>query len=394
MRITELSTFVVDGNWRNLVYVKVSTDAGITGYGEATLETRESAVCACVKDLQRYVLGRDPFEIERIWNTMYRDGYWGAGPIASTAMGGIEMALWDIVGKKLGQPVYNLLGGRMRRRLKTYINGWYFGITDPDKLADRAGEMVERGFRAMKWDPFRISGREISKEDLQYAMEVVGKVRDRVGPGVDLLIEGHGRFSVRSAMEIAAALQGFNPFFFEEPVPAENYQALAKAGSKMSVPVAAGERLYSFYQAREFLNLQAAEVIQPDVIHAGGVLALKKIAAMAETWYVGVAPHCAGSLVQVAASAQVDATIPNFVIQENFGMDQERCPWLWQMIQGAPEIRDGYLYLNERPGLGFEFDEAVAQAHPAKDLPVYSLYSKDSFLLTGVGADEQESDFE
>ncbi|MBO8173335.1 MAG: galactonate dehydratase [Bacillaceae bacterium] len=392
MKVTEIETFAVDGNWRELVFVKITTDEGITGVGECTLETRRHAVEAAIQDMQRYVLGQDPFQIEKIWNTMYRDGYWGTGPIAMTAISAIDQALWDIVGKKLKTPVYQLLGGKMREKLKVYANGWYFGLTTVEQHVEKVGQLVEKGFRAFKWDPFRISGREISREDFDYAIECVAKIREKVGPSVELLIEGHGRFNTRNAVRISRALEPYDPFFFEEPLPPDNFDALKRVADQVNIPLAAGERIYSYYHYRDFLSKQAVHIIQPDLSHCGGITALKKIAAMAETWYVGVCPHNASSPVHTVATAHVDLNMVNFVMQEIFPLDHEKCPWIKDIVDHPPVPKDGYIQLSNRPGLGIELNEDVIKKHPPKDRPVYSLYSKDSFLLTGVGETHDSSE--
>jgi galactonate dehydratase len=393
MKVIDVQTFCVDANWRNLVFVKLTTDTGLTGVGECTLETRDRSVMATVSDLSRYVLGQDPNQVEKIWNTMYRDGYWGTGPVDMSAISAIEQALWDIIGKKYGTPVYNLLGGKVRDKVKVYANGWYFGLTSIEQHVEKVGELIEKGYRAFKWDPFKIASREISHEDLDYAVECVAAVRKTAGPKVDLLIEGHGRFNVRNAIRIAKAMEPFDPFFIEEPIPQDNYDALKKVAEAVNVPLAAGERCYSYYHYRDLRATQALDIIQPDLSHSGGILSLKKIAAMAETWYVGVAPHNASGPVHTAANLQVDATLTNFVIQEYFPCDVERCPWMHTIVDNPPIPVDGYITLADRPGLGIELNEEEIAKHPPEERAVYSLYSEDSFLLTGVGATSDKSAF-
>lgn len=391
MKIIDIQCFIVDANWRNLIFVKLYTDVGITGVGECTLETRDKSVMATIEDFKRYVIGQDPNDIEKIWNTIYRDGYWGTGPVDMTALSGIEQALWDIVGKKYKTPVYQLLGGKVRNKLKVYANGWYFGLTTPQEHAEKVGQLIEKGFQAFKWDPFRIASREISHEDLEYAIECVAAVRKVAGPKVDLLIEGHGRFNVGTAIKTAKALEPFHPFFYEEPIPPDNYEALKKVADHVNIPLAVGERCYSLYHYRDLLSRQAVEIIQPDLSHSGGILSLKKIAAMAETHYVGVAPHNASGPVHTASTMQVDITLNNFVIQEYFPCDVEKCPWIDTIVDNPLIPIDGFVTLSDRPGIGLDIVEEVIKQHPPKEGPVYSLFSKDSFLLTGSGATEDSS---
>ena len=203
MKITEVKTYVVFAEWRNWIFVKIETDRGVHGVGEATLEGKEHAVTGAIKDLSFYLKGKDPRQIELHLRNMYRDPFWRGGVILNTAISAVEIALWDILGKHLGQPVHVLLGGKMQSRIRAYANGWYFGAVEPDEYAALAKEVVAKGYTALKWDPFRRSCLEVSREDQEFAVECIRKVREAVGHRVDLLIEGHGRFSPASALKLA-----------------------------------------------------------------------------------------------------------------------------------------------------------------------------------------------
>jgi len=376
MRITNIETHIVFAGWRNWVFVTMHTDTGLTGLGEATLEGKEHAVVGAITDLSRLLLGKDPFDIEQHWSAMYRNGFWSGGPVMLTAISALEIAMWDIVGQVTGQPIYNLLGGRMRDRVRVYANGWYFGAQTPAEFAERAGQTVEQGFTAMKWDPFGLASLTVTREEEELAIENVAAVRKAVGPKVDLLIEAHGRFFVGDAIRIAQKLEPFNCYWYEEPVPPDNLDALAEVTRHSPIMVVAGERCYTKFGYADLLPRQAARVIQPDVIHAGGILETKKIAAMAEAWHTLVAPHNPNGPIAAAATLQLVAGMSNFLILEMLTADP---PWRDEMLYERLEIRDGAMVIPNRPGLGITLDlDAVAQ-HPYEPRDLNFL-SKESVL--------------
>ena len=303
MRITDVETHVLGDNWRNIVFVRVLTDEGLYGIGEATIQNRDEAVVAYLHGAKkRHIIGSDPFNIEDLWLRMYRDDFWRGGPIANTALSAVEIACWDIVGKALDTPVYRLLGGRCHERLKAYANGWYTGDRTPEDFAQRAKTVVRKGYRALKVDPFGAGTYEMEAEDKRESIELVEAIRDAVGPDVEIFIEMHGRFSPATAIEIARELEPFKPGWVEEPVPPEDHDALERAARDIHVPVATGERLFTRYEYARFFARNVVDIIQPDIIHAGGIMELKKIAAMADAHYVMVAPHCSNGPVCTAAS--------------------------------------------------------------------------------------------
>jgi len=372
MKIIGLQTWKVFANWRNWLFLKVETDEGIYGVGEATLEGRTETVEAGLRELSRNLVGRNPFDVEDIWQMMYyRDTFWVGGPIMLTAISAIEMALWDIIGKKLGVPVYMLLGGRCRTKLRLYANGWYFGASTPDDFARMAAATVKQGYTALKWDPFGSADRTLSPKQARYAVACVEAVREAVGDEVDLLIEAHGRFNVYTAIAMGRQLEKFNIFFYEEPVPPENYDALAEVKNGTNVPIATGERCYTTYGYRDLLSKQAAHIIQPDVMHAGGILETKKIAAMAAAHYIPGAPHNPNGPIAMAATMQLAACIPNFLILEYLVDD---VPWRDTVVNNTVRIEDGYVELPTQPGLGIDLIEAECEAHPYQpvDLSLFS----------------------
>jgi galactonate dehydratase len=377
MRVTDLRAHVCYARWRNWVFVEVETEDGLVGVGEATLEGREATILGHFEDLRRYLVGRDASSIAEHCRNLVRDPFWIGGYVAMTGIAAMETALWDLLGQRLGVPIWQLLGGRIRQRVRVYANGWYFGVETVEQWAERAGEVAELGYTALKFDPFGRSGPAIERDELEQSAAIVEAVRLAVGPQVDLLIEGHGRFDLPSALRVAKRLEPFDCFWFEEPLSPGNVLALAQLGRRISIPVATGERLYSRYDYRELLESGAAAMIQPDVIHAGGITETLRIAALAETWNVAVAPHNPNGPVATAATLAVDAVIPNFVIQEMLAPWD--APWRSDVVQGCPEVRDGYLEIPDRPGLGVTLNVEEIARHPYTPIDL-SFYGEESIL--------------
>lgn len=365
MKIVDVKTFVMHAYRVNWVFVKIETDEGIHGIGEATLGMREHALVGAIQDIKRYLIGKDPTRIEEHWFTIYRDSYWKNGPVLMSAISGIEMAMWDILGKSLNVPVYKLLGGKMRDEVKIYANGWFAGAKSPKDFAEKAKSAVEKGIKAIKWDPFGKAYLTISNDELNTAIECVGLVREVVGPSIDLLIEAHGRFNPATAIKISRELAPFKPMFFEEPVPPDNMDALAEVKEKSPIAIAAGERAYTKYDFRELLEKRAVDYIQPDVSHAGGIMELKKICAMAEAYHIPASPHNPSGPVANAATLQLAACIPNFHIHEIMITDIS-----WRKNISDEEIfyKDGYVKISDKPGLGVELNEEEISKHPYQPL--------------------------
>lgn len=369
MKITDVSVYVCAAKWRNWVFVELTTDAGHVGVGEATLEGRENTIQGQLKDISRYLLGQDPFEIERHVRNLMRDPFWTGGYVAQTGIAAVEMAMWDILGQALGTPVWQLLGGAIRNRFPVYANGWYFGATSTQDWAARAEAVAELGYRAMKFDPFGHAGPVLDRDDLDAAVDIVESVRLAVGPKVDLMIEGHGRFDIHSAVRAGAALAPFDCFWFEEPIAPGNLEALARVGRECRIPIATGERCHSRAEYRELLGLGAVSIIQPDVIHSGGIAETRRIAAMAEAFSVPVALHNPNGPVATAASLAVDAGIGNFLIQEMLAPWD--APWRDAIVEGSPQVVDGHLVLSESPGLGVRLNHEELARHPYEPMDLH-----------------------
>lgn len=367
MKITNVRTFLVDpGSSKNWLFVKVETDAGIHGWGECyTQADRDRAMEVHVHALARYLIGRDAHQIKHFTFMAYTDFASKRGAMdLYCAISGIEQALWDIVGKALNTPVYNLLGGACRDKIRVYANGW--GGRTPQERAARARELVEQGFTAMKFDPFPGPWRtHISHTEERAAVECVRLVREAVGPDVELLIEVHRRLAPVHAIRVAKMMEPYRPFWYEEPVSARNVDALAEARRGIALPIVTGEELYTKAEFREVLEKQAADILNPDICACGGILELKEIAAMAEPYFVTVSPHNYNSTaVGLAATLQLCAAIPNFLITEYFVNFTARGD---EISQNPIRVENGYIRLPTAPGLGIDLDEAALAKYPGRE---------------------------
>ena len=378
MKITNVTPFVMGTEWRDLTFVKVETDEGLVGVGEARVLNRTDTVLGYLTEsVPRYVIGSDPFEIEKLVHRMFREDFSRAGEQVMTGIALIEIACWDIIGKALNQPIYRLLGGAVREKIKAYANGWYTVERTPQEFHRAARKVIERGYKALKLDPFGAGFYEIDREEKVLVIELVEAVRDSVGPDVEIMIEMHGRFNPPTAVEMILELARFKPSWMEEPVPPENLSALKKvadATTPLGIPLATGERLNTLYEYRELFELQAADIIQPDITHLGGLSNTKKIAAWAEAYYMLIAPHNVGGPVSTAASLHLAACTDNFKIQEHFNDFSEE--YVKEVAPGVPEVVDGYFDLPNGPGLGVTLDESVIEKHPRRKAH-FNLFAQD-----------------
>ena len=368
MKISKVTPMVLGTEWRNLTIVKVETDDGLVGVGECRALNRTDGVLGYLSEAApRYILGEDPFNVEALVARMFREDFGRAGEITQTVTALLEVACWDIIGKALDQPVYKLLGGAVRHQIKGYANGWYTGERTPEEFHAAAKRVLDKGYMALKFDPFGAGFYEMERPEKNYVISLVEAVRDAVGPDVEILIEMHGRFNPVTAVEFARELAPFKPSWLEEPVPPENIAAQKKAAdaiAPLGIPVATGERLHTMYEYRELFELQACDIIQPDITHFGGILNTKKLAAWAEAYYMLIAPHNVGGPISTAAALHLAACTPNFKIQEHFNDFAEA--YVKEAAPGNPEIEDGYFALPSGPGLGVTLDEDVVAANPRR----------------------------
>ena len=346
MKITKLETMFVKPRW---LFLKVHTDEGIVGLGEPVVEGRAQAVAAAVHEIGRYLIGQDPRRIEHHWQAIYRGQFYRGGPVLTSALSGVEQALWDITGKWLGVPVYQLLGGATRDRIRMY--GWLGGETYGDYI-DSAKVSATQGFTALKMGILGAVNIVDTPAVVEANVERFAGVREAVGKTVDIGIDFHGRVSPAMAVRLAKALEPYEPMFIEEPVLPDNVDTMVAVARSTTIPIATGERLFTKWGFREVLEKQAAVILQPDLSHAGGILECKKIAAMAETYFAAVAPHCPLGPIALAACLQLDACIPNFIVQEHVTLGEG-------YLKEPFVIKEGYIDVPTKPGLGIELDEAA-----------------------------------
>ena len=362
MKITAVKTHVVGNPWKNWVFVTVETDAGITGVGEGTVNCFGRTTEAAVHELAQHVIGLDPFRIETLNQKLVRDIYSEGGQIHSSAVCAIEVACWDILGKALNQPVYNFLGGRHHERVRAYANGWYRGERQPEMFHARAKEVAARGYTALKFDPFGAEWRIMDPYQEDLSLDIIAAVRDAVGPKVDILIEGHNRFSPAIALKLAERMAEFRPTWFEEPVPHQHIDALVHVAQRSPVPIATGESLTSPHQFAELLAHNAVSILQPEIHHLGGLLQAKKVCGMVDAFYGVVAPHNAQGPVSTAMCLQLAASTPNFFVQEIF--DEYNVEWERELVDFSAEVVDGWIEIPDRPGLGLTLDLEQCAHHP------------------------------
>ena len=379
MKITDIRTFVVGnppphygGRW--WVFVKLTADDGIEGFGEVyCVPFHPDTVAKMIEDVgERYVVGSDPFKIERLWRIVYSSGYSQHPDLALMGvLSGIETACWDIIGKELNQPIYNLLGGQIHEKIRSYTYIYAREsdktdvYTDPELAAERAAEYVKKGFTAIKFDPVgpysAFDPRQLSLAALENAERYTEKVREAVGGTCDLLFVTHGQMTTSGAIRLAKRLEKFDPLWFEEPVPPENVEEMARVSRSTSIPIATGERLATKYDFARVLEKQAASILQMALGRVGGILEAKKIAGMAEAHYAQIAPHLYCGPIEGAANIQIDTCSPNFLIQEGIetwgGFHAE-------ILKEPIQWEDGYIIPPTKPGLGVELNEEVASKHP------------------------------
>jgi len=371
MKITAVKSYAVHPGWRkNLIFVKVETDAGIHGWGEAYSQyDRDTAVMAQLNGLGPYLVGRSPFDIKHFTQFAFDDYAARRGSVELfCAISGIEQALWDIVGKATKQPVYNLLGGKYRDKIRVYANGWSYGMKEPADYARAAEKVVKQGFTAMKFDPLPSPWRSwIPKEHEKRAISVVKAIRDAVGPDIDLLIEQHRRLAPMHAIRLDKQLAEFDLYWMEESCQAEFPDELAQIRREIGVPVVIGEATYTKTGFRPLLEKRSADILNPDVACVGGILELKEIAAMAESFLVAMSPHNYNStLVALASTVHASATMPNFIITEYFLPFVDFCDTI---SPNQLKPKNGYIELPTAPGLGIDVDEEALKKHPAKVYP-------------------------
>jgi galactonate dehydratase len=370
VRVTRIETHKHWIDWCNWLFVKVETDEGIHGWGEASLHGAVESVETAVHELGAYLVGRDPAGVDAHWHGLYHAWRWRGGPTLMTALGALNVALWDIEGKRLGVPIYRLLGGPYRDRIRAYASHWLVGIRTPEDARAGAAEAVRRGYSAFKWSPFdKVALREGESRAIGRAAEMMAAAREGAGSDMDIMIECGEQLSPRTAILAAQAMLPSRPYWFEEPIPFENARAMAALQRDLPVPIATGERLLSRWEFRELLEVGGCRVIQPDLMHAAGLSEVRRIASLADTFYIPVAPHNPGGPICTLAAIHLAASIPNFLILEQ--MEDER--GIREAIcTHPPRVVDGHFALPTEPGIGTDLDlgPLAAPEHQFRPQPI------------------------
>lgn len=370
MKITDVTAYHLPGTRYPWVFLRIDTDAGLSGIGQVSSGPNSAIVAAAASRLGPLLIGEDPSRIEYLWHKLY-SGFNSLGSLGfvSALISGVDIALWDLRGKALGVPIYELLGGRFHDQLILYSNGWFGGCSTPEQFAQAAVKTVAEGHTAVKLDPFKGGHAYLSRyaagypaEEEPAAVAIVAAIREAVGDGVEIFIDAHGRFDVPTAIRLANALAPYNIGWFEEPIPVENAAALRQFREITRVPVCVGERLYTRWQFREVLEGKLAEYLMPDIIRTGGISEMKKIATMAEAFFVPITPHDATGPITLIAGAQVMMTTPNFFRLE---IAYSELPRYQEALTPPLDVRDGSFHVSDRPGLGHELRaDYLSQAIP------------------------------
>ena len=365
MKIADVRTVVVGNPWKNWIFVVVETDEGLIGVGEATGGSETQPRVAAIEEIKHLVIGMDPRNIHEIFHKLYLTAFLKITP----AMAGIEMACWDILGKSLGVPVHSLLGGRVRDNVRVYANGWYSGDRTPEGFAEKASEVVAKGYTALKFDPFGDAHMQLSRKETGEPKALIGAVREAVGPDVDILIEAHDRFSTYAAIEIGNWLKDYEVTWCETPVLSTDVSALIEVARRVPVRIVAGERMHAIHEFGEFLSHNATDVINPEPLGVGGIWRSLQIAGIAEAHHAEIALHNAESPFKTMVALHIDAVTPNVFIQECF--DDFLEPWVTDVLSGFLRVVDGHLAMPDAPGIGVVLNEEEAKKHP---------YGKSNFL--------------
>ena len=365
MKITSARTLVVGTPWRELVFLELATDTGLVGTSEVRMVARTDTLIACLDELApRYVIGTDPFDVERLaWNIQRAD-YDRPGEVSQSALASFEVACWDLIGQSLGVPIWQLLGGKFRDRVPAYANGWYQSEREPVTIGDLAKKVVAAGYRAIKLDPFGHATAELPAAERRRALAIVQAVRHAVGPDVEIMVEMHGRFTPSTAAAVARLLEPFNPAWIEEPTPPENPLAYRTVRSATHLPIATGERAHTMEDIRGFIEGGLVDIVQVDLTHFGGFLAMKKLAGWADAYSLILAPHNVCGPVGTMANLHFAVATPNYKVLEHFNDFADS--WVHELVDASPRIdpADGCFAVPERPGLGVRLNHDACAKYP------------------------------
>ncbi len=363
MIITGLTTHILNDGWRNLIFVELQTDAGITGLGEATLANRTESVVAYLHEAKaKHVIGSDPFDTESLWQRIYKGDFIRGGMVACAGLSAVDIACHDIIGKALGVPAYKLLGGSVRESIPCYANGWYTVERTSEKIAERAVEVVKRGYRAMKIDPFGPGAGELTRSERALSVGIIRAIRETVGDDVEIFVEAHARFAPVEAIRLCRLLEPYDIGWFEEPCPWDDPLAWREVKDKVGVPIAGGEHFCTRYGFRTVIENRCVDILQPDVLYCGGLSEMRKLCAWADAYSLLIAPHNSQGPVCTTASTHAALGIPNLKILEVF--DDFMMPQVKASVPGCANVVNSRISLSDRPGLGIELDHDVISRHP------------------------------
>lgn len=362
MKITDFKTFVFATPWRNLTLFVIETDEGITGLGEARVVGKTHTVIEYLKDIKRHIIGVDVFDIEDLYKRFTLLDFGVSGEIAMTGLALVEMACWDAIGKKVGMPVYKLIGGKVNDKIKAYANGWYKVDRDPVEFNNEAKKVTSAGYKALKFDPFGNGDLELSRSEYKKSIDLIEAVVDGVNSDTEVMIEMHGRFAPHQAVEIAKAIEKYNPAWIEEPCRPDDLEALEYVKNQTSIPIATGERLYSAKQYNPIFNKRLAHIIQPDINQCGGIFEVKKICSTAESHSIMVALHNVGGIISTTAALHLMTTLRNQKILEHFNDFADNK--VKKIGNPYPEVVDGYFNIPKGPGWGVEIDYEYLESNP------------------------------
>ena len=379
MRVTDVETFVVDADWRNWFFVQVTTDTGLTGVGEALSgEGLTAALEATAEAHKHYVIGEDPLNRKGISRKLRRYPFaWRGGKLINAVAAAVDIALWDIAGKHYGEPVWKLLGGKVRDEVPVYANGWHIGERTPENYAHHAKKAVEAGYPALKCDPFAHYEHSLTDDQLDEVAALLEAVRDAVGWDVGIGLDCHGRFTRRGAIEVADALSEYDIMFLEEPVELEDREVMADVTQHVDMPVATGERIYNNETMEDVVRKQACDIVQPDVTNYGSLQEVQHAASMAKSRYMTIAPHNPNAGVSTAASVHLCAGIENLEVLEHMSRDVD---WADEVIEHDFTVEDGAIEVPDEPGLGVTFHPDVAREYPGEPKDSHSLFDEDGAL--------------
>ena len=362
MKITDVRVLVVGNPWKNWIYVKLETDEGLYGWGECTGGLSTATEKGMLEELRSRVIGLDPTNVTAVTDFLRKTLFLSSG---GGAVSGIEMACWDIIAKKANQPLWQLFGGKVRPRIRCYANGWYQGPREPEAFAERAVQIVEMGYTALKFDPFGKAYKFMSASEERFAMKIVGAVRKAVGDDVDLMIEAHDRFNQTEAIRIGQMLEEYHPFWYETPVLSDNFERINEVARRVRIPVICGERTSQPREIAKLLSGGAIDIVNPEILGCGGITGLLDCFAIARGFDAYVAPHNAQSPFCTAVNIHIGITQPNLLIQECF--DDSSAAWTDEVLSGYPKVVNGYIEPTDLPGIGVEINEDEALKHPYGD---------------------------